>query len=559
MSIINEIESKLNIVDIASKYLQLKKAWTNYKCCCPFHNEKTPSFVVSPTKNIAYCFGCHKWGWPIKFISEIERIPFKEAVHKAAQIAWVEMKTDYYKEIWENVWDIYDIYKFVENFYHEELYKEENKSKLDYFLNRWLSLETIDNFKLGYSPNYSSLWDQLIKRWFKPKDLIESWVFVGEKKDKFFWRVIFPISNYMWSTVAFTARVLDNSLPKYLNSPASKIFDKSSILFWLSQAKQEISKKDYVIIVEGQMDTITLHQAWFTNTVAISWTALTKEQIHLLKRLTSNFYLCLDWDKAWVEATFASIENLLNEDVEVKIIKIPWAKDADEFIKSWWNFQDCINNALSQVGYYIEQWWVKHNINTVIGKKEMLIELIKLLKRIKSPIEVDLHIKEISKKLDISIDIIYKEFKNLRENKPLFKEKIKKQEFSIWEEIMAYIQNYWFSDLFFENFAYNLSDIKKLDNSAILEKLLNNTSLDENEELIIKAAAILLDEQNKDSTKDIIKWKFINLVHALNDIILRKEKESIWNKIKNLSSKDEEEKLLNQILENRKKMENKKR
>lgn len=574
MSILHEIESKLNIVEVVSRYLQLKKAWTNYKCNCPFHSEKTPSFVVSPTKNIAYCFWCHKWWWPIKFISEIERIPFKEAVHKAAQIAWIELKTDYYKEIWENTWDIYDIYKIAENFYHEEIKKPEHKDKLEYLLKRWLSNETINKFKLWYAPQNDHLYKNLINKWFKEKDIMESWVFVARWKDKFNWRIVFPIANYMWNVVAFTWRVLDNSLPKYLNSPASKIFDKSSTLFGLHLAKQEISKKDFVIIVEWQMDTIALHQAWFTNTIAISWTALTKEQIKLLKRLTANIYLCLDNDNAWIDATCNTdknnnsitvrdskpdivLDNLVNDNINIKIIVLPEnIKDADEYIKSWWDFNISIDNALDYISYYLEIWRKKFNINTPIGKKEILNEIYGKLIKLSDLITIDHYITITAEKLSINKDILYKEYNTyyriinnkynelMRGSRVLEKPKISKNEFNIWELIWAYIKNYWYFDLFFEKFAYNPTDIEKLDSFEILKKLLLKIDFDEEEKTRLKVVEIFIEEENQDIKNDTIKEKFLNFINALNKILFEIEKKELENQMKWTSQKEWEELLI---------------
>ncbi|MDD3119984.1 MAG: DNA primase [Candidatus Gracilibacteria bacterium] len=574
MSILHEIESKLNIVEVVSRYLQLKKAGTNYKCNCPFHSEKTPSFVVSPTKNIAYCFGCHKGGGPIKFISEIERIPFKEAVHKAAQIAGIELKTDYYKEIGENTGDIYDIYKIAENFYHEEIKKPEHKDKLEYLLKRGLSNETINKFKLGYAPQNDHLYKNLINKGFKEKDIMESGVFVARGKDKFNGRIVFPIANYMGNVVAFTGRVLDNSLPKYLNSPASKIFDKSSTLFGLHLAKQEISKKDFVIIVEGQMDTIALHQAGFTNTIAISGTALTKEQIKLLKRLTANIYLCLDNDNAGIDATCNTdknnnsitvrdskpdivLDNLVNDNINIKIIVLPEnIKDADEYIKSGGDFNISIDNALDYISYYLEIGRKKFNINTPIGKKEILNEIYGKLIKLSDLITIDHYITITAEKLSINKDILYKEYNTyyriinnkynelMRGSRVLEKPKISKNEFNIGELIGAYIKNYGYFDLFFEKFAYNPTDIEKLDSFEILKKLLLKIDFDEEEKTRLKVVEIFIEEENQDIKNDTIKEKFLNFINALNKILFEIEKKELENQMKGTSQKEGEELLI---------------
>lgn len=190
------------------------------------------------------------------------------------------------------------MYRIATDFYHAEILKGEHRSKLEYLQKRGLTMETIEKFKIGFSDNSRDLFFKLKEKGFEEKDIMESGIFVSTSRDKFYGRIVFPIANFTGHTVAFTGRVLDDSLPKYLNSPASRIFDKSSTLFGLHIAKSEIGKRGYVIIVEGQMDTISLHQAGFTNTIAISGTALTEEQIKMLKRLTKKIYLCLDADNA---------------------------------------------------------------------------------------------------------------------------------------------------------------------------------------------------------------------------------------------------------------------
>lgn len=537
MSISQEIDSKINIVELVWRYLNIKKAWTNYKALCPFHNEKTPSFVISPTKNIAYCFSCHNWWWPVKFLSEIEKIPYWEAVQKLAKEAWIELKTDYYKEKNENKKDLYEMHKYVANYYHQELLKWENKSKLDYLLGRWLNLETIRNFKIWFADNWRDLFYDLKKQWYEEKDIIESWIYVSAFRDKFFGRIIFPISDYVGNIVAFTGRVLDNSLPKYLNSPTTKIFDKSSILFWLSQAKQDISKKWYVIIVEWQMDVISMHQSGFTNTVAISWTALTDEQIKLLKRITKNIYLCLDNDTAWINATFSSLENMINEEVEIKIIDLWEYKDPDEILKKWLNFEDFIKNALSPVSYIIQKGSNKYDLSSIQGKKWILKDIFIFLKKINSKIEIDSYIREIWRKLDLSVDVLYEEFKNIKLPKS---EKIEKKEgawFNFFEELVWYMTLYNYFDLFFENFWYNTEEISQLYNWTILQKTLllkegifEDSSVDIEK---IKTIEVYIEEQNSTLNKETIKKKFIDLVKNLEKSIFQKEKEKIEEEMKN--------------------------
>jgi DNA primase len=453
LSLSQDIESRIAITDIVGRYVDMKKAWVNYKALCPFHSEKSPSFIISPQKNIAHCFSCGKWGGPLKFLMEIEKIDFREAIQVLAKEAGVELKTDFQKEKSDAGGDIYALYRATASWYHEALYREENKHYLEYLLERKISDETIKKFQLGCSTAPRDLYFHLKEKWFTPQFLIDSGIFIGENRDKFFARITFPIANSMGHVVAFTWRVLDTALPKYLNSPASHIFDKSSILYGLHLAKQLISKSGDVYIVEGQMDTITLHQAGIENAVGISGTALTAEHVQILKRFTKIIYLCLDSDNAWVKATFASIETLANQDIEVRVIEIPNGKDPDDFIKSGWDFSSLKKNALSPIGFYLTEWGREYDLATVIGKKNLIEKCLSFLIPIKSQIEIDMHITEISSKLGVSKDAILAEYKKwsfARDTRSRYRvtekeeEKIKWDKFTPSEILAGFIcMNFW--------------------------------------------------------------------------------------------------------------------
>ncbi|MDD2565650.1 MAG: DNA primase [Candidatus Gracilibacteria bacterium] len=540
MSISQEIDNKISIVDLAGRYLTLKKAGVNYKALCPFHNEKTASFVVSPAKNIAYCFSCHTGGGPVKFLSEIEKIPYGEAVQKLAGEAGIELKTDFYKENKENRGDLYEMHKTVAESYHSELFKEENSIKLKYLLDRGLSIETIKNFKLGYSGDPRSLFYKLTEKGFSEKDIIESGIFVSAFKDKFYSRIVFPISNFTGNVVGFTGRVLDSSLPKYLNSPTTKIFDKSSILYGLNLAKSEISKKGFVIIVEGQMDTISLHQYGFTNTIAISGTALTEEQIKLLKRLTKKIYLSLDNDNAGINATFASLDATINEDIDVKIINFGEAKDPDEYLKSGKDFGEIIKNAMSPISFYLREGIKKYDIASIQGKKSLIKDVFQFLKRINSRIEIDIHIKEISNLLGVSVNVLYEEFKNTKLKTSEKQDTIpfeNKAQFDIYEEITAYLGLYNFFDLFLEKFEYNLDNIKAGESLLILKNaILHKEGLFEDGMVDVdrlKTIELFIEESNINLNKETITKKFLDLILKLNKRLFEEEKAKLDEQMKN--------------------------
>lgn len=408
MSQVEELESSIDIVELVKKYTNIKKAWVNYKALCPFpgHNEKTPSFVISPSKQIAHCFWCHRWGWPLKFIMDVENCDFKEAMEILSSITGVKIKW-YDKEKETLRKNVYSLFKDIVRYYRTSL--ENNPAIQKYLIDRWLNTESINTFDFWYADSWVELYNYLKQKWYDDALITESNVFsdIKSRKDKFIGRIIFPLKNIRGDIVGLAGRIIEHWEPKYLNSPASQIYDKSSILYGMFQARWEITKKDFLIITEWYMDTISLHQAGFKNTVCVSGTALTEKHIWVIKKLTSKIYLCFDNDWAWAQATNLSIEMLKNKDLEVKIISLDWWKDPDEIIKSGWDFQKLIDNALSPIWYYLKQMQESESLQ---DKKEMLKKLLQIVKNYQDNIEKDFYLKEISKKLDIKIDIVYLEY-----------------------------------------------------------------------------------------------------------------------------------------------------
>ena len=543
MSLSQDIESRINILDIVNRYVQTKKAWVNYKWLCPFHSEKSPSFIISPQKNIAHCFSCGKGGGPIRFLMEIEKIEFREAVQILAKEAGIELKTDFQREKQEKWADIYALYRETAQWYHDALFLRENEKYLNYLLDRQISLETIRKFQLGCSTAPRDLWFFLKEKGFDPKFIIESGVFVSEGRDKFFWRIVFPIANSMGHVVAFTGRVLDTSLPKYLNSPASHIFDKSSILYGMHLAKQVIAKSGKVFIVEGQMDTIALHQAGVDNAVGISGTALTSDHIRMLKRFAKTIFLVLDSDDAGVKATFASIENLQNQDIELRIIRIPNGKDPDEFLKSGGSFLDLEITAISPIAFYLAEWKRTFDITTVIGKKKLLEKCLEFLIPIKSQIEIDMHITEMAQSLGVGRDAIFSEYKKIVQASRYKKvtPQIDAMEGSneSWEDtfispsvselLAAYIRQYSFLDLFFQEFQYTLTDLSLERDFSLLSAVVSSQSLDIDDEERIKVIMLSLENLHSEEDMGIIKKAFLDLIKKLHANLLVCEKNRLFS------------------------------
>ncbi len=546
MAIAQDIESRIQILDIVNRYVSTKKAGVNYKWLCPFHNEKSPSFVISPTKNIAHCFSCGKWGWPINFLMEIEKIDFREAITILAKEAGIEMKTQFSVEQSERGKDLYKLYKEATEWYHQALFLPENSWPLAYLTDRQISLDTIRKFQLGYSGSPRDLLFALKNSGFSTEFIIESGLFVSESRDKFYGRITFPIANTMGHTVGFTARVLTDALPKYLNSPASHIFDKSSILYGLHLAKQSISKTGEAFIVEWQMDTIALHQAGIDNAVGISGTALTKEHIRLLRRFARTIYLALDSDNAGVKATFSSIENLLNEDVEIRIIQIPSGKDPDDYIKGGGDFLSLRHSSLSVIDFYLREGGREYDMTTLIGKKKLIEKCLEIIVRLSSQLEVDFYLQEIAKQLMVSMDALYAEYKKIKREVQQ-KQRAGEREKKIWDNkenedqngepgtknkkyspsladlIAGYIYRYQFLDLFSINFLYTVGDLTNGVDTALLSRtLLSTLGTDDIE--FLRIIDLHLESDHIDANPELIERAFRDLLRWFNIALLLAEK-----------------------------------
>ena len=420
MWIVEDLENAIDIVELVWRYTKLKKAWTNFKSICPFpwHNEKTPSFVVSPSKQLAYCFWCHKWGSAVKFIMDIENVSFKEAVDILGWITWIDTwnATKNFKDLR----NVYTLMNEISKYYEQRLdsYPEYKK----YLFDRGLSIDEIKKFRFWFSDSWVELYKFLKDKGYDDNLIKSSQVFqdFNTKKDKFINRIIFPIQNIRWDIVAFAWRVInENQNPKYLNSPASDIYDKSQTLYGLYQAKSEIINKDFIIITEWYLDVIALHRAWFTNAVCVSWTALTDKHIPIIKRLTKKIYLCFDNDEAWKKATNASIELLKNKEIEVKVVDMyDFWNDPDEIIKSWQDFWEIVKNALTPIWFYLKRMSSRYDLNSIDDRKVLLWELLDILRNYDDIIEKDFYLKEISNKLDIWIEVLYEQFNKTRQKRP---------------------------------------------------------------------------------------------------------------------------------------------
>lgn len=357
--IIDDVISRNDIVDVISRYVSLKKSGSSYQGLCPFHSEKSPSFSVSPTRQLYHCFGCGVGGNVITFMMEYEHCSFLEAVNVLAERVNMELPTTGYNHDEKVERDIkaklFDINKAAAVFYYKQLRQENGKIGMSYLIKRGLSNETIHKFGLGYAPQNVSLYRFLKDKGYDDDILKESGLFTYERgiHDKFWNRVMFPIMDYNNRVIGFGARVMGDAKPKYLNSPETKLFDKSRNLYGLNFAKN--CGKNNLIICEGYMDVIALHQAGFHQAVASLGTSLTLGQARLLKRYSDNILITYDSDEAGVKAALRAIPILKEVGLSVKVIHMQPYKDPDEFIKALGAkaFQERIDRAENSFMYEI--------------------------------------------------------------------------------------------------------------------------------------------------------------------------------------------------------------
>lgn len=438
--IISEIKSRLLIEDVVRQYVPLKQAGRNFKGLCPFHQEKTPSFVVSPEKQLAYCFGCHKGGDIFAFIQEIEGVDFKESIKLLAEKANIDMseynsisKPQHSKSERD---ELYDIHKKSLSFYTNLLWEsDKGKKVLEYLRLRGLEDETIRKFEFGYAPDsFDETHMMLVKAGFSRKMIALSGMAVAKDTehskvyDRFRGRLIIPIYDSVGRIVGFGGRALkkgDN--PKYLNSPDSPIYKKGEVLYGFNFAKNSIKNNNSAILVEGYFDVVMAVQAGTGNVVATSGTALTSKQIKLLKRFTKDLTFCFDTDSAGVEAAKRGFEIAQNEDVNVHICVLSNAKDPADYIKeSTNNWLEVIKNTIPFMQFCINEALNKYDRKTLEGKKKILSEILSFLSKVKNAIDKDFYIREIAQKLDIKEVQIYDEMKRQRKNLPSSKNTIKK-------------------------------------------------------------------------------------------------------------------------------------
>ena len=426
---VEEIKNKLNVVDIVGSYIKLTKTGINYRGVCPFHSEKTPSFFVSPSRQMWHCFGCGSGFSIFDFIMKIEGVEFQDALRILAQKAGVELKRENPKLRSERQ-NLYEICELACTFFEKQLESQTGKEVQDYLSKRGILPDSIKKWRIGYSPDqWSSLTDFLISKGYKREEIVKAGLAVekeggNDSYDRFRGRIIFPVFDLNSQVVGFGGRVFsakggsvtggkqfDQNIAKYINTPQTLIYDKSNILYGLNMAKLSIRKQNQCIVTEGYTDVIMCHQVGFENVVASSGTALTSGHLSILKRYSENLVLAFDMDFAGDSATKRGISLAQEQGFNIKIIgsygnNKEKSDPADIILKDPQLWKDSVEKAKSIMDYYFDSVFSNFNKETADGKKEISRILLPIIKQIPNKIEQSHWIQKLSGEINVKEEII---------------------------------------------------------------------------------------------------------------------------------------------------------
>jgi len=419
--IIDQILDRLDIVEVISGLIPLKKTGRNFKACCPFHNEKTPSFVVSPDKQIYHCFGCGEGGNAIGFVMKYESMDFPEVIKILAAKAGVELP-EYRKESGEGPSissRLYEVNKLAASFYQNYLRTEKGKRAFKYLQDRGISPATLSEFRVGYAPDEWESFKKFSQSKKVPSDLVKrAGLSISSEKgkgdyDRFRNRIIFPVFNERGHIIAFGGRVMDNSLPKYINSPETSIYSKSNVLYGINFSRKGIRDKGCAVIVEGYMDVIIPFQAGVTNVVATSGTALTPRQVDILKKYTDTVVMVFDSDQAGIAASLRGLDILLEKGMKVKIASLPEGEDPDSYVRKNGSekFEEIIAGAKGLFDYKLDLLISKLGIKDIGG---IVDEMLPTMAKVESEVIKSYDIKRLASRLGLHEQSLRHEMKKVK-------------------------------------------------------------------------------------------------------------------------------------------------
>ncbi len=422
---VEEIKSRLNIVDVLSEYIRLEKAGTNFKARCPFHNEKSPSFMVSEDKQIWHCFGCGKGGDIFGFVMEMEGLEFREALIMLAEKAGVPIRKFNAKEEGQKN-RVLEILELATKFYETQLWKSSAAPKvLAYLKNRGIKEEALKEFRVGFAPSgWRNLLTFLMGRGYKTDEITKTGLLVEKNPksdpptggqnssyyDRFRDRIIFPIADSGGKIVGFSARVApggDESQAKYVNTPETEVYHKSRVLFGLDKAKSEIKKSGFAFLVEGNLDVIASSQAGIKNVIAVSGTAMTPDHLAILKRYADDLRMCFDMDQAGEMATRKSLKLCFEKGMNVKVVELPSGKDAADLAQNDPQaLQNSVAEAKNAMEYLLDRSLKRYDKKQVEGKKKIAQDLLEMLAYLNSELEKSHWIKKLAEELETEENVL---------------------------------------------------------------------------------------------------------------------------------------------------------
>lgn len=433
MSQSDEIKSRLDIIEVIRSYVQVKAVGANFQALCPFHREKSPSFVISPEKNIWHCFGCGKGGDVFSFIQEIEGVNFVEAMRLLAPKAGVTL-TSFEKKDFSKRNRLLDVLESATRYFEKHLESESGVYFREYLNSRGLEDRTIKEWRIGFAPDS---WDNLILRLkelpkndtlhFNDQEIFSAGLSVRKEGANHYYnrfrdRIIFPITDINSNVIAFTARVNpkveknENIGGKYINSPQTELYDKSRVVFALDKAKAAIKSEDLAIIVEGQMDAIMAHQHGFKNVVASSGTALTVEQLTIIKRFTNNLALSFDMDAAGQMAADRGIKEAMALDFNISVIVLKDGKDPAECMsKHPEEWKEAVADAKPMMEYYLKKLSEEFDLSTAAGSKNLSKKAVEMIAKFSNNIESDFWLRKLAELLGVPEQSIREELKNINQ------------------------------------------------------------------------------------------------------------------------------------------------
>lgn len=419
MSTTEEIKNRLDIVDFIQGYVRLNKAGISWRGLCPFHNEKTPSFFVSPDKQVWHCFGCQKGGDVFTFLMEMEGIEFPDALRQLAERAGVQIRREDLKLRSERN-KLFSVVEAAAKFYEKNLWSPKGKEILDYLRARALKDETIKSFRLGWAPDgWEETKNFLLKEGFNEREAMSAGLLLKSEKyperghyDRFRDRIMFPIFDVSGKVAGFSGRIFDRpgkerEEGKYINTPETPIYAKRKILYGLDRAKSAIRRANAVVIVEGNMDVIASHQIGVTSAVAVSGTALTAEQLKILRRIAENVIFSFDKDEAGSEATKRAIDLALEEGFNVKIVNISSGKDPADVVRDnphlW---EGMVREARPVMDFYFQISFEKHDASSPEGKKNIARDILNVITRVADRVEQAHYLEELASRLRVDVKVL---------------------------------------------------------------------------------------------------------------------------------------------------------